>query len=188
MKAPAKQHSDGLMTKKTYSMEEFEGMYHDITKLYDYAEELVATVESELVQNPSEQLDIVEPLIADIGDATDALSEQFLLIAEGNKNKTSSKASKAVIEGSMRKIFAALNDYQARVKDVSKKAHGAIMNIADPIVAKIQRQVEQVVVIFLEFIQISLQSIMGKAELDSLKARDARVALMMHQHAMGQQG
>jgi len=74
------------------------------------------------------------------------------------------------------------------VRNVSKKAHGAIMNIADPIVQKIHRQVEQVVIIFVEFIQISLQSIMNKTELEMLKARDARVALMMHQYALSQQG
>jgi len=53
------------------------------------------------------------------------------------------------VEGALRKIFAALNDYQARVHDIGKKAHGALMNIADPIVAKIHRQLEQVVIIFL---------------------------------------
>lgn len=173
--------------KKEYSMEEFESRYHEITKLYDLSEELVATVESELVQDPEKQLDIVEPLISEIGDATDMLSEEFMFIAESKKNKTQSKASKKQIEAGLRKIFTAISDYQARVKDVSKKAHGSIMNIADPIVKKIQRQVEEIVVIFLEFIQISLQSIMNKAELDTLKARDQRIAMMMHQQALAQQ-
>jgi len=173
--------------KKDYSMEEFETRYQEITKLYDYAEELVATVESPLVNDAQKQLDIVEPLISEIGDATDILTREFLYIAEGKKYKTQSKASKAHIEGALRKIFAALNDYSAHVRDVSKKAHGSIMNIADPIVKKIQEQVEQVVIIFLEFIHISLQSIMGKMELEALKVRDSRVALMMHQHALAQQ-
>lgn len=173
--------------KKEYSMEDFEVRYHEITKLYDHAEELLATVESELVQDPDMQLDIVEPLINEIGDATDMLAEEFMLIAESKKNKTQSKASKKQIESGLRKIFSALSDYNARVRDISKKAHGSIMNIADPIVKKVQRQVEEIVIIFLEFVQISLQSIMNKAELDTLKARDSRIALMMHQHALAQQ-
>jgi hypothetical protein len=173
--------------KKEYSMEDFENRYHEITKLYDFSEELVSTVESELVQDPDKQLEIVEPLINEIGDATDLLAEEFLFIAEGKKNKTPSKASKKQIEAGLRKIFTAISDYNARVKDISKKAHGSIMNIADPVVQKIQRQVEEIVVIFLEFIQVSLQSIMNKAELDTLKARDARIALMMHQHSLAQQ-
>ena len=176
-----------LFKKKDTTMEEFEAKYLEITKLYDIAEELVNTVESELVSDPEMQLEMVEPLINDIGDATDVLTQEFILIAESKKHKVQSKASKQHIEGALRKIFGAINDYNARVLNISKKAHGSIMNIADPIVKKIQRQVEQVVVIFLEFIQISLQSIMNKTELDLLKARDSRVALMMHQYALAQQ-
>jgi len=122
-----------------------------------------------------------------MGDAADILTREFILIAESKKNKTANKASKTQIEGALRKIFNALNDYHARVSDVGKKAHGAIMNIADAIVTKIHRQIEKVVVIFFEFLQISLQSIMNKAELESLKLRDSTVALMMHQHALSQQ-
>lgn len=169
------------------SMEEMEVKYNEITKLYDYAEELVSTVESELVADSEAQLEIVEPLIHEIGDAADILASEFIHIAESRKHKTQCKASKSHIEGSLRKIFAAVTDYNLRVRNISKKAHGSIMNIADPIVKKIMRQVEQVVIIFLEFVQISLQSVMGKAELEALKVRDARIALMMHQQALSQQ-
>ena len=175
-------------TKKAYSADDLEAKYLELTTLYDLAEELVNTVESSLVSDPNSQLKIVEPLINDIGDATDILTQEFIYIAESKKNKTQMKASKTNIESALRKMFAAINDYQCRVKNISKKAHGAIMNIADPVVAKIQRQVEMVVVVFLEFLQISLQSIMGKAELEALKVRDSRIALMMHEHSLAQQG
>lgn len=173
--------------KEDTTMQSFESHYQEITKLYDYAEELLATVESDFVKDAAAQLEIVEPLINEIGDATDVLAEEFLLIAESKKYKSQSKASKIHIESSLRKIFAALNDYNARVRNVTKKAHGAIQNIADVVVKKIKQQVEQIAVIFLEFVHISLQSIMGKMELETLKARDPRIALMMHQHAMQQQ-
>ena len=175
------------MMKKDTTMEEYEAHYNNIHTLYDLAEELLNTVESKLVSAPALQLEIIEPLINEIGDATDVLTQEFILIAESKKNKTSNKASKAHIESALRKIFAAINDYHSRVTDIGKKAHGAFMNIADPIVQKIQKQVEQVVMIFLEFMQISLQSIMNKAELEALRVRDPRVALMMHQHALSQQ-
>lgn len=170
-----------------FSIADLESRYNDITVLYDFAEELVGTVESELIKDPEKQLAIIEPLIADIGEATDVLSEEFIHIAESRKRKIQSRANKAQVEASLRKLYAAIAEYNTHVKDVAKKAHGAIMNIADPIVQKIQRQLEKVVVIFLEFMQISLQNVMGHAELASLKARDARVALMMHQHALAQQ-
>ncbi|MDE3038225.1 MAG: hypothetical protein KGJ21_07240, partial [Pseudomonadota bacterium] len=149
------------MYKKPASAHEFKAQYEEITRLYDYAEDLVATVESPMVGDSGRQLEIVEPLIHEIGEAADALAEEFIFIAESKRYKGAGKVSKHRIEASLRRIFAAISDYQLRVHDISKKAHGAIQNIADPIVAKIQRQVEEVVVIFLEFIQFSLQSIMG---------------------------
>ncbi|MDX1975691.1 MAG: hypothetical protein SFT92_08480 [Rickettsiales bacterium] len=172
---------------KDYSVEDLESKYGEITVLFDYSEQLTGTVESELVTNPEQQLAIIEPLINEIGDATDILSEEFVFIAEGIKRKSKNRANKARIEAALRKLYAAIHEYEGRVKDVTKKAHGAFMNIADAIVQKIQRQVEEIVVIFLEFVHISLQSLMGKAELEALKVRDSRVALMMHQHALAQQ-
>jgi hypothetical protein len=175
-------------SKKGASMEDFEAKYQEITRLYDFAEELVSTVESEFVKDPEMQLEIVEPLVNELSDATDVLAEEFLFIAESKKYDTPGKASKAHIEASLRKIFAAIADYQSRVRDHTKKAHGAIANIADVVVKKIQRQAEQIVIVFLEFINISLLNIMGKPALEALKVRDPRVvALMMHQQSMQQQ-
>ena len=66
------------------------------------------------------------------------------------------------------------------------KSGGKIANIADKIVEKIEQQVDKVVVVFLELINISLQNIMGKAEIDALRVRNARVSLMMHQISLSQ--
>ncbi len=176
-----------LALRKDYSMDEYETKYLEITQLFDYAEELVATVESKFVSNPERQVDIVEPLINEIGEAADILCEEFLLIAESKRKKTSSRANKSHIEASLRRLFAALTDYEGRVRDVTKKAQGSIMNIADPVVSKIQRQVEEIVIMFLEMLHISVHSIMSKSEYDALKARDARLALLMHQYAQTQQ-
>lgn len=173
--------------KKHYNIEELEARYQEITTLYDHAEELVETVESQFVKNPEAQLEIVEPLISEIGEATDILSEEFVLVAESKKSKGSSKASKTRVESALRKIYVAIGEYKSRVKASGKKAHGAIANIADPVVAKIQRQLEKVVGIFLEFIQISLHNIMNKAEVEALRVRDTRIAMLMHQQAMSQQ-
>ncbi len=172
--------------KKQYTTEELESKYNDITVLFDYAEELVATVESQFVQDPEAQMLLVEPLINDIGDATDVLSEEFILLAENSRGKAV-KSSKSRIEAALRKIYVSVSDYQAKVKAASKSATSALKNIADPIVAKIQRQVEQVVAVFLEFVNISLYSIMNKAEVEALRVRDTRIAMMMHQQAMSQQ-
>lgn len=175
-----------MAPKKEYSMEALETKYNEIAELYDYAEELVSTVESQFVQNPHEQMAIVEPLINEISDAADILGEEFVLIAEATKGK-SAKASKTRIEASLRKIYAAIHEYNLRVQGTTKRATNALHNIADPIVTKIQRKVEQIIITFMEFIQVSLANIMNKAEAEALRVRDSRVALMMHQQAMAQQ-
>lgn len=162
------------------SLEELEARYNEITLLYDLAGELVETVESDFVASPEMQWSIVEPLINEIGDATDVLTEEYILAAESVKRGIAGKASKSRIEGAMRRVYSALNEYRERVKNVTKQAYNAIENIADPVVNKIQRQVERIVVIFLDFVQLSLASIMNHSELSQLKAREARVALMMH--------
>jgi len=172
-----------VSTNKEFSIDEMKSKYDDVTKLYDFAEELVSTVESEFVKDPALQLEIVEPLINELSEATDVLSEELIYIAEGKKYKTSGKANKTRVEASFRRIFAAINDYHTRVKQIGKKAQ----NIADGIVKKIQRHVEDIMVIFLEFIQFSLNSVMGKMELEALRVRDTRIAMLMHQQAMQQQ-
>jgi hypothetical protein len=173
--------------KADVSMDDLESRYNDITVLYDFASELVETVESEFVDVPDRQWSLVEPLISEIGDATDVLTEEFIHVAEGVKKMTGGKASKARIETALRRIYAAINDYRDRVKEGTTRAHDALLNIADPIVNKIQRQVEKVIVAFLDFVQLSLASIMNQNELSQLKAREARVALMMHTMAQQSQ-
>lgn len=170
-------------TKDDVPVEELETRYNEITAFYDMAGELVETVESKFVASADVQWGIVEPLINELGDAADVLTQEFIFVAEGIKHRAPSKASRARIESALRRIYASINDYRERVKNVTKQAYNAIENIADPIVQKIQRQVEKVVVVFLEFIQLSLASIMSQGELSQLRAREARVALMMHQMA-----
>lgn len=173
-----------LAQQQDFSMDDFEQKYNEITVLYDHAEALVSTVESDFVKDPDQQLETVEPLINELADATDVLGEEFMLLAESRRSGIPNKASRQRIETALRKLHTAMADYQMRVEKFSKKAHGAVRNIADPIVQKIQRQVEEIIVIFMELIQISLPNIMGKMELEALRVRDQRIAAYMHQQAM----
>jgi len=167
---------------KDYSIEELEERYNDIAALYDLSEELLSTAESPLVADHEAQLKLIEPLIHEIGEAADVLTEEFTSIAEQSKNKNLKRGSKPHVEAALRRVFAAIGEYQIRAKKLSKKT----FNIADAIVQKVQRQVERVVEIFLEFIQVSLTNIMNKTELEALRVRNATIALFMHQQALTQ--
>src|SRR4029077_14800809 len=115
-----------------------------ITALYDMAEGLTATVESEFIQDPEAQLVLVEPLIVQIADSTDILTEEFVALCENPSRK---KSAKGRVEGALRKIFIALEEYRSRLGMKSKKTLAALANIADPIVEKIRKQAEKVVLI-----------------------------------------
>ncbi len=171
---------------KEYTMDDYKAGYDNIAVLCDHAEELLSTVENSAIADPQTHLELVEPLVNEIADASDILSEEFLLIAESKKTRTS-KFSKKRIEAALRRIFMTLNEYNQNIKQLSHKTTSIAGSITTPIIKKIQDQLDTVVAIFFEFIQISLQSIMNKAELDALKARNTRIAMMMHQFSMSQQ-
>lgn len=171
---------------KDYSMNDYKARYNDIVALCDCAEELLATVENPAIKDPHAQLDMIEPMINEIADASDVLAEEFLLIAESKKTRGANKFSKKRIESALRRIFVAFNEYQENVKSLTKKTNNIAANLVKPIVQKIQLQLDKVVAIFFEFAQISLQSIMNKAELDALRVRDSRIALMLHNFSMAQ--
>lgn len=157
--------------------EDLELKYHDITELYDLAEDLVATVESEFVADPNEQLELVEPLIESVGEAADILCEEFIGIAEAPKK---SKSRRNKIEGALRKIYVAIDAYNEQVKKKTGSVSKSLRNVADPIVEKIKRQVEVVISHFIDFVEISLDRIMQKAQLEELKRRQEKIALMLH--------
>lgn len=176
----------GFAQKEDFSVDDYKGKYKDITTLYDHADELIATVEGSTVKSKQNQLDMVELLVNEVADATDILTEEFILVAESKRPRGSSKFSKKRIEGALRRIFVAISAYNESAKHALNGTSGAIVNSADKIVEKIQQQLDKVVVIFLELINISLQSIIGKAEMEALRMRNSRVSIMMHQLSMSQ--
>lgn len=151
--------------------------YYEITELYDLAESLVETVESEFVQSPEAQFKLVEPLAEEVGEAADILADEFMNIVEG-KGKARNKSR---VEGALRKVYMAINRYYEKVNATASDAAGGFRNIADPIVKKIKRQMETIIATFLEFVDLSLDRIMHKSEIEDLKRRQEKIAMMLHQ-------
>jgi hypothetical protein len=143
--------------------------YHQITELYALAEELVATAEHPSVVNPDAQLDLIEPLVNQIGESTDVLCEEFIEIA-GKQQKNTARRGR--VEGALRKIYSALDTYQQQVATAS--------NVANAIVEKIKRQVESVIVLFVEYVELTLDRIMHKQQIEELKKRQEKIAQMLY--------
>lgn len=154
-----------------------EEKYEELMKLYTYADELAATVDSRFVGNPEQQLRLVEPLIEQLGESGDELTEEFINIAEGKVKRS----TKGRIETSLRRVYNALDEYASKLRNGVLDSSGSISNIADSIVAKIKEGMERIIIIFLDFIQISLDRIMHKNEIEELKRRHTDIAFTLHQ-------
>jgi hypothetical protein len=171
--------------KKDYSIGELEARYNEITQLYDLANELIETVLDKDVADADAQMAAVEPLAAEVLEAADILTEEYIMIAKGVRAKNLHGMSKAKMEGAIRRIYGAIAAYRVHMKNTPSLLKN-LKNAADAVVNKIQRQVERVIAVVIDFVQLSLASLMGKAELEVLHIREANVALMMHQMSQGQ--
>lgn len=163
-------------------LEVLEEKYEEIMTLYDLADELAATVDVKLVEKPEKQFKLVEPLIEQLGDSADVLTEEFINLAEGQ----SPQMSKNNIESALRKVYAAIDDYFKLAKTGAKRAGSKIANIADTVVYKIKEELERVIVIFLDFVRLSLETVMHKKELEELRRKEVFVAFQLHEAAQQQ--
>lgn len=162
-------------------MTQLEEHYYEITELYDLAEELVNTVESDFVADPEAQMKVVEPLIEELEAATDILSEEYMNIVENN---TPRKAN-GKVEGALRRIYVAIDAYQKRAAASANNAAQGFRNLADPIVKKIVRQMEAVVAALIDFVDLSLGRIMSSSYAEQLRARQEKIALILHSIGQG---
>ncbi len=159
-----------------HSKEELEQHYRDVAELYDAAEELASTVESEFVKDPEEQLALVEPLISQVADSADVLTEEFVNVIE---RPALAKTAKTRVEGALRKIFAALEEYRKKIGLRATQLLGGLANIADPIIDKIRKQSEKIIIIFMQLMEISLDRIMHKFEIDEFRrANDKAISTL----------
>jgi hypothetical protein len=162
--------SDEMLNK---TKDDLKKDYHEITTLFDITEDLAMTVESQFVANPDEQINLVEALIDSIGDSADVLTEEYINVLE---KPVKHKNSKSRIEAALRKIFMAMDEYRQRVQDRGKRLANNMWNIADPVVDKLQKHMEKIIVIFLNLLDLSLERIMHKNQIEELKRNEIQVA------------
>jgi hypothetical protein len=160
----------------TDQIEQYREQYEEIMTLYDCADELAATIESEFVDNAANQLGLVEPLIVQLEESADVLTEEFIQLADGQEPIQ----SRGKVEKALRKVYTAIDDYTMRLHGSLKRKKRGIKNIADAIILKIKEKMEEVVVAFLNFMQLSLDRVMQKSELDEIKRNQDHVFFQLH--------
>ncbi len=164
------------------NISELEQKYNDVTELFSIAEEFASTVDNTFIRDHAAQMKLVEPLIDAIAESADILTEEYIAVIEGQKKPS----GKTRIESAMRKIYVAIHEYNARAARTTQNAVGNIRNLADPIVEKLKRQMETIVANFMEFVKLSLDRVMQKHDIEELKERHERIAIMLHAQTIGQ--
>lgn len=170
--------SKGTSTMKAaaaMTMNQLEEHYYEITDLYDLAEELVGTVESDFCKDPEAQLAIVEPLIDEIEAAADVLTEEYMHIVENNiPRKPNGK-----IEAALRRVYTAIDAYHKRAEKAAGSAAAGFRNLADPIVKKLVRQLEVVVAALVDFAELSLNRIMTNSYAEKLRLHHEKLSQIL---------
>jgi hypothetical protein len=168
-------------TKKSMSEDnaELEQQYNEIVALYDQAQELADTVQFSF--DPDGHFAIIEPVIDQVEESADILTEEFITVLQDPKQV---KKSRTRIEKALRGIFTALHEYQRTMTQRGGQMTEALVHITDSIAHKIKLQTEKIIGIIMAFVDISLDRIMQKAEVEELRRRDERIAAMMHYQAM----
>jgi hypothetical protein len=154
---------------KKPSQASLELKYKDIMALFSVADDLISAAEN--AQDPIQYIEEVEPLVDEVVVTADTLSEEFFVIINGKK--AGQKTSKTRIEASLRKSYTALSRF-AKTASVATRKH------AENLMAKLQQQLEAVIASVIEFVALSLDRIMHKAEIESLKLRQVHVAHLLH--------
>lgn len=158
---------------------DLETQYRQITDLYDMAEELAATVDSEFVKDKEAQIQLIEPLIAQTAETADVLSEEYVSLFEVPSRKSSAKGK---VESTLRKLFLAFEEYRKSLGLRSKSVTAALLNIADPVVEKLRKHVEKITLMFMQLMDLSLERIMHKYEVDEFRrANEKAISGLMPQ-------
>lgn len=152
---------------------ELEESYHQVVAMYDMADELISTV----MQSPQEiqeaHFSLVNPLVLQLEESADVLTEEFISIAEG-KDAPSSHRSR--IESAFRMVYTAMDEYQKRAAETA----AAVSQSVSPVFEGIKRHVEKVITMFIGYVELTLDRIMQKNDLEQLKKREAKIAEMLH--------
>ncbi|MCH2546073.1 MAG: hypothetical protein MK052_00475 [Alphaproteobacteria bacterium] len=166
-----------------YSKEQMEESYAQVVALYDMAEQLI----SDTMQSPESQqaahFKLVNPVVEQLESSTDILSEEFISMAEG-EDSSMGTMHRGRIETAFRKLYAAMHDYSTRVAAIHSQTMEAICATVNPIIDSIKRHIEKLISIFVDFVDLSLDRIMQKSDLEQLRQRDEKIASILHNNAM----
>lgn len=152
---------------------QLEQNYEDVIAFYDMADDLIATVLESPKEVQEEHFRLVNPLVEQLEESADVLTAEFIGLAEGKETAASSRSR---VEAAFRKVYAAMDDYQKR----AAQSVGTVTQKVTPVFDGIKRHVEKVITFFFGLVELALDRIMQKNDLEQLKKREEKIAGMLH--------
>lgn len=156
-----------------------EESYYQVVAFYDLADELIASIMNSPKSQQEAHFRLVNPLVEQLEESADILTEEFINLAEGKETSANSTRN-GRIETAFRKAYAAMEDYAKRAEALRQNAMANLSDSVEPMVVGIKQHIERVISIFVGFIDLALDRIMQKNELEQLRKRDAKIAAMLH--------
>lgn len=161
---------------------DYQANYRSILALYDVAQELVNTVEHPETVDIDTHLDMIEPIVEGVEESAEVLTTEYAHMTEGAKG--AKKIKRKNVEGALRRFFAVIDEFKRKSGDLHGATFVSVTKIVAPLVEKLREAGEQVVAIFMQVVEIALDQIMHKADVEAVKRRNQVIAAMMHQRAM----
>lgn len=96
--------------------EEQELFYNEITRFYDLAEGIIDAIEKKDSFKPDVQIKIVTPIINQIEESTEVLTNSYITFVENGQKATSDDVKK--VETAIRKIFAEILKFTNLLKSM----------------------------------------------------------------------
>ncbi len=95
------------------ALKQHEETYNKIIGFYDFAEQLVDTVESVSVNDPVKQLNFIEPIVEQLEEATDILAEEYRRFVQTGEKP--SKASVKKVEKALAQLAAVIEECEGNI-------------------------------------------------------------------------
>lgn len=161
------------------TVEKHEQQYNEIVKLYDIADKIVGTVEHPKINEPETQLKVVEPLVMQIEETADVLTEEYINVLK--TDGVPAPQTRSRVETALRKMHAAIYEYNKKTAERTKRIYKNVYNMADPLVNELKQLIEKITTVFMELVQLSIEKILPKWELEEMKHKQSGVALKLHE-------
>ena len=136
--------------------------YHKITDMYDILEQIIETVQEAPAQSLESLIALMEPLLSEVGESVDVLSEEFLHILTHEYIR---RTRRKRIHATLRRIYTAIEQYKQRAAEETRSITRSILSSINTLVQRLKRQTEVVVALFMHCLDLSLSAIMTPVQI-----------------------